>query len=277
MRRVWFAATTAGALVLVAPAARGAGNTQPTTTCSDAYVRGQELKQRHALLGARDQLLVCARPPCPSAFQPECAEWLAAVQKAIPSIVIAARGANGHDIADAQLYVDGHLLAERLDGKSVELDPGPHALRVTTRAGASVTADVVLNEGEKDRVVVLEFTASEPDARPATAGTIAPSPAEVRPASPNGGAPVLAYVSAGFALAAGGVGTYFGLSGVSERSHCTPHCSDTVRHDVYSSKFPIADVSFAVAALAAGLAVYFFWTAPRHDRASAAEPFVLRF
>jgi hypothetical protein len=186
-------------------------------------------------------------------------------------VVVAVRRRDGHDVTDARLHVDGRVVSERLDGKSLELDPGAHSLRVTTSTGLSASSDIVLIEGEKDRVFVITLGETR---------AVEPSPDAAHP-TPSTGASTdpspWAYVAGGVALVAAGTGTYFGVSGVTERSGCNPNCSDTQRHDIYSVKFPIADVSLAVTAVAAGIAVYLFWAAPRKAVPLSAERFVLRF
>jgi hypothetical protein len=72
-------------------------------------------------------------------------------------------------------------------------------------------------------------------------------------------------VFGGLALAASGAGTYFALTTLHEfeatREDCDPACSES-RVDEIRLQALLADVSLGVAAVSAGLAIYFYITRP---------------
>jgi hypothetical protein len=99
------------------------------------------------------------------------------LQEALPSIVVEARDAEGHDLSDVRLLVDGAVLATKLDGSAIALDPGPHTLRFE-HGGAGVEQSVVVREGERRRRIPVNFPAPvappEPTPPPAPAVTAVP-------------------------------------------------------------------------------------------------------
>jgi hypothetical protein len=79
------------------------------------------------------------------------------VEKAMPSVVVAAVGPDGSDTVDVALSVDGARVADRLPATALDLDPGEHTLRVERTGWAATEQKVVVREGEKERRVVLRF------------------------------------------------------------------------------------------------------------------------
>lgn len=218
--------------------------------CLDAYTRSQPLRRDGKLSEARKALLVCARDPCPKQLQPDCVGWLDEVEKAMPSVVLGAKDADGKDLTQVRVFVDDQPFARSLDGRSVELDPGDHVLRFE-HEGRRVEQTVVVKEGDKQRRVNVTF----PSRKEAT------SPKPARRAEPSSsGAPPLAWALGGLGIVALGSFAYFGVTGVSERSDldsCKPNCpSDDVRS--VDRKFWIANISLAVAAVSLGGATYLF-------------------
>jgi hypothetical protein len=113
---------------------------------------------------ARDLFRQCASPECPSSIRSDCERSFDEVDHAIPSVVVIVRNA-GTDITDARVLVDGALLAERIDGRALPIDPGPHHLRIESPAHAVLDErDVTVHVAEKNRV--LAFTLGTPNASP---------------------------------------------------------------------------------------------------------------
>lgn len=131
------------------------------STCLDAFKRAQRLRKRSELLSARAELLVCGQPSCPDVVESKCVAWVEEVRAALPSIVVAAVDPLGHDITTAEVAIDGEPMAAALDGIPIELDPGPHAVKVTVD-GRSASKRIVVVQGAKDRLVSLTFAPPAP-------------------------------------------------------------------------------------------------------------------
>ena len=135
----------------------GAALADDKAACFDASEQAQKLKASKKLSDARQQFIICARETCPQAVRVECAKSLAEVESAVSTIVIRARDAEGKDLIDVKVFVDGNLLLPKLEGTAVSVDPGAHKFRYELPNGKSVEEDVLIAEGEKDRVIRADF------------------------------------------------------------------------------------------------------------------------
>jgi hypothetical protein len=218
-----------------------AGDPEAVRACIDAATSGQRLRDQGALLAARDAFEGCAAESCPAVVRADCAAWASEVKAEIPALVLGARDASGNDLLDVRVFIDGALVATRLDGRARPLDPGPHRLRFERDGATPITLDVVLRAGERARDVTATF---------------GPLPARESPpvASPSGRA--IAFASlAGTALLAAGSLTYFGLRARGEaedlRARCAPSCTaDDTR--ALRTDLTLADVSIGVAVVSLG-------------------------
>lgn len=213
--------------------------------CLEAYEKGQRLRKKSAFREARSELLLCARAPCPETFRPECLRWYDEVQALVPSIIVRIDG--DVDRSAVHVLVDGNLVATRLDGTPIELDPGEHVVRVELPGEVPLEQKVLVIQSEKGRVVT--FTA------PIVHRLPAPPESEKR-------ASVVPWLFVGVGTVALASFAYFGATGVS-RWHqidgCRQPC-DPSDHDYVALHFRVADVSLGVAAVSFGLATVTFLT-----------------
>ena len=164
MRRALFTCAVAAATSLL-PAAAFADE---KAACLDAVAKGQTLRDEHKLIAAREQFRICARSQCPGVVQGDCASFLDAVERNLPSVVFTAKDGAGADLADVKVSADGQPLVTRLDGAAVAIDPGPHTFVFTSTGGggtSKVSATVL--EGAKNQIVSV--TIGVPPGAPAAA------------------------------------------------------------------------------------------------------------
>ena len=241
--------------------------------CVRASDDAQTLRLNGKLRAARDQLLVCAHASCPAIVRSACTQWMAEVDQSVPTIVPAARKADGTDVPGVRLAIDGEAVADRLDGRALAVDPGTHVLRFTAADGAVLERSIVVREGEKDRAITVSFPESVPallaPGRPAAAQVPGgdPRPATIAPSS----APAGAYVVAGVSALAFVSLAYFGIKFVGDLDHlkatCGASCTDAQTNPVRLEEH-VADASLAVGLVAGGLAAWWFLSA----RTSAPPP-----
>ena len=178
-----------GAAVLCCPTPSNgqAPRTSASTrrTCVSSYEKAQELRQASKFRDAKETLQSCAKSACGDFVQRECTKWLAQIDAEMPSMVLLAKDEAGLPILDVQVTVDGELLTSRLDGRAVSVDPGMHDFAFQAPSGAVVQRRVPILQGERNRVVSVEFpaTAATRAAKAATAAKPA-SVAKTAPASP---------------------------------------------------------------------------------------------
>jgi hypothetical protein len=143
---------------------RDADAAPDTNACISAFDDGQRSKSDKKLRQAQTQLLVCTHESCPAVLRADCAGVLRTVQAALPSIVLAADDGEGHDVTDVTVKIGDAVVADRIDGRALEFDPGTYDFRFerAAKAGASgssgpLVVHLVLKEGEKNRVVRASF------------------------------------------------------------------------------------------------------------------------
>jgi hypothetical protein len=248
------------ASTLTAPPTHAADDKQACVTASD---EAQKLRDEGTLKQAREQLVLCAREACPGIVRKDCLQWLSEVEASLPSVVLSARNAQGGDISSAKVTVDGTMISDKLDGKSIFVDPGPHTFKFEVEGQPAVEQQAVIREGEKNRAITATFGTSTPPE-----GT--PNPVTQAPSEPDKkSAPVAGYIIGGVGLVALGGFVYFGLSGKSDVSTLRDGCGQ--KHsctqdevDSAKSKLLIADVSLGIGIVALGVATYMILT---HDSA----------
>ena len=248
------------ALALPVPAR---ADEDPKQACILAYTDGQRARKRAALKEAHEKLLICARDPCPQVLRPECVQWLNDVEQRLPSIVLEARDAEGRDLTQVRVTIDGALATDKLDGRAIDLDPGEHKLRFEAEGKTPAEQKILLVEGEKRRRVSAQLSAPERPAPP-------PPPPPSTPARAVGW-PVIGLGALGV-LGLGGF-TILGLSGSSKQSdldQCRPACNPSRVDDVRRT-YLFADISLAVGVAAIATAIVLHATRPTPSRTAASR------
>lgn len=238
-------------LALVAAPALAAPTVKTSSkACVAAHEEGQSLRTQKKLRAAREKFVTCAKSDCPAVLRKECGEQIEAIEAATPSLAFEARDEKGNADATVKVTLDGTVVAERLTGGSVEVEPGEHDVKFERADGKVIGQKVLVVEGEKNRKVVADYASLVPkapkDDHPPAA------PIEERKI------PLGTYVAGGVALVALGSFAVFALTGKSKEDDlagkCAPVCSDDDVRAV-NRDYLIADVSLGVAAVAAVVAV----------------------
>jgi hypothetical protein len=125
--------------------------------CFAANESAQSLRQSGKFQPARAQLLTCIAPSCPSAVRTDCEERLNELEKAMPTIVFAAKGPDGSDVSAVKVTMDGAPLVERLDGVAVAVEPGEHSFEFTAEGYPTVSKKLVVREGVKGRAEAIRL------------------------------------------------------------------------------------------------------------------------
>jgi hypothetical protein len=238
MRRAALGCVVALALS-VADSARASPGAPDKGECAASYEAGQVERKERRFLAARKDLVTCASATCPSGMQRECAGWLAEVEGATPTVVVRARMPDGRDAVDVHVLVDGEVVATRLDGAALALDPGERRFRFEHPPLAPVERTLVVHEG--DKLVPIDVALGGP-----------PAP---RAADPPWAAIALGGLGAGAlvvfaALGASGVSRYHELEDT-----CAPRCSESDT-SALQRRFVVADIALGVGIAAlAGAAV----------------------
>lgn len=243
-----FALLLAVALASAPVAAEDAAAGDAKSQCARSYEHAQELRQDGKLVAARAEIVICARE-CPGEILAECSRWLSDVDRSLPSVVVAATDANGNDVRDVRVSVDGQPLLAILDGHAVQVDPGPRRFRFERTGSPAIDREILVQQGEKDRLIRVAFAATAASARPRTA------------VSTDGAGPSLVppLVLGGIGVLALGSFAFFAATAKRDiddlRASCAPSC---VRGDVDSArtKLLVADISLGVGVVSLGVATW---------------------
>jgi hypothetical protein len=235
--------------------------------CASAAEDAEQLRIDARLLAARERLLRCSRAECPAAVRSDCAQWMTEVAAAMPTVVLGVRDTSGRDVLSARVSVDGVVVAQGLDGKAVEVDPGVHAFRFEL-GGAAVEQTVLIREGEKNRAITttLELGPVAPAGR--ATGSALPTRQET-----SLRASTWTWALGGIGLVALGVGAYLELSvdaDASElRTTCGHSCSHAQVDPLVLRQQVLGPTAFGVGALSLGLATYTLFAASARGGAVA--------
>jgi hypothetical protein len=191
--------------------------------CASASEAAQQFRIDGKLVSAHEQLLVCVRRTCPAIVRGDCERWLSEVEQALPTVIVGAKDADGHDLVDVRVLVDGVVVKQAIDGKAAAVDPGPHTLRYEHEGSPAVEDRVVIREAEKERLLTVHFTTSGVPATPAAPASTTRLHLErtgPAPVEHTSGSRVLGYVLGGAGLASIGVFTFFAAKGQSDYDRC---------------------------------------------------------
>jgi hypothetical protein len=247
-----------------APAAAATDDT--AEVCFSAAERAQPLLRQKKLREARAVLELCTREACPRVARTDCREWLAEATDAQPSIVIAAheiRGDEpprdvGQDVGSVRMIIDDALVVDRVDATPIVIDPGHHRLRLERAGVDPIFQDIDIRDGEKGRVVDVYWRVS----------------AAVVPTRP---VPSSVFVLGAVGILAVGVGTYFEISGLSQRhildTSCkaTATCTDSQVSDA-RTQLRVGDVAVGGGLLFLATATVLFLTRPAAQPAPERDP-----
>lgn len=233
----------------------GSDPAQPSRAqCLEAHRNAQELKQSSKLLEAQEHLRVCSSGSCPGAIITDCGNWISELEQVTPSMVFEIR-LDGKEAFDAKLFVDGKPVVDR--AHAVKVNPGRHTVRVELPPFEPREQDVVLPEGQRMRLISVEFATKANAAPPVAPAAVTPPPKEtVRPT------PVIVYPLLTLGIA--GLGSFgaFSFLGKSEQNDLEKTCSpDCTKAELAPMKrwYLIGDISAGVGAAALiGSAIVYF-------------------
>jgi hypothetical protein len=256
------------AVALVGPARPALADDAACIAASESAI---PLRKQGKLHDALKQLAVCAASACPAEVSADCAQRIAAIKGAMPTLILGAKDGVGNDLTAVAVSMDGAPLAGALDGRTLDLDPGEHTFRFDFTGQPPLEKRLVLREGEKDRreSVVLG---------PPVTVTVPALP--VAPPSFWTTRRSLAVVSAGVGVVGIGLGAMFGAYAASaqsgEKSTCSASaCSSPAQsvedYNTAQKNATGSTVGFVVGGVLVATGVVVWFTAPRAGAAPQAS------
>jgi hypothetical protein len=254
--------------------------------CIEANTRAQHLRTDGKLSESRELLRKCADPACPAIIRSDCTKRIDELQTVQPTIAFDVKDASGAAVSAVKVTVDGKLLADKLDGTALPVDPGQHDFTFEAQGQPVVRRTLIVIEGVKARreVIVLgsaDGTVPAPPPPPPPAPLVTEkdpfaheAPASATPSGVGMGTQkLLGLIAGGVGVAGIAVGGVFGAMTISEKnkqvdacgSACSPaaHAQGATDHSNALTDGTISTVAFiAGGALLVGGAVLFFTAAP---------------
>jgi hypothetical protein len=218
--------------------------------CIEAFESAQVERDAGRLTAARSMLEACSSEQCPGAIAQDCRKWLFEIDRRIPTLVLGAKAPDGSDLAAVRVYVDGRLLVSRLDGRSVRVDPGEHALRWVHADHAPVEKRLIVREGEQNRSVRVVFGVEPPHGE---------APGGDAPVSDGRAVPLGAWIAGGVGV--GGLVAFAVIgSSVASREEelldtCAPNCG-AEEVDSLEDEALLANVALGVGVVGVAVAAW---------------------
>jgi hypothetical protein len=184
--------------------------------CLAANHASIKLDNENKLRAEREQLLICAAESCPAEIRLECAKRVDEVNQALPTIVFHVKDSTGADASAVRITMDGEVVAERLVGTAIPVDPGEHQFTFEIAGQRPLTKRLMIRATEQNRREVVAFplvaegtaagqpTSQSPDDQQANAGM--------------NGQRIAALAAGGVGLVGVLVGSVFGLDAKSKKS-----------------------------------------------------------
>jgi hypothetical protein len=232
-----------------APAGEQPAAPQPTAGehCSAAYERSQVEKNAGHYVAARAAALECSQLQCNTAIVRECVRLYESLEQDTPTLVFSARKAEGGELIDVRVEMDGKLAAEQITGRPFAVDPGPHEFVFIHPQRGRKQVSETARVGERARVIEVTFV--DPDAPAPPDMTPPPLAAAPPPARRSGGIPVMTYVLGGVGVLGLGGFVLFRVSGVNDYNEynrtCSPACNPS-DVDAVRQKFTFSYISLGV-------------------------------
>lgn len=143
-------------VIAVSASARAANPS--ANECVDANEEAQGLRRDGRLRASREKLRLCVAPSCPGPVREDCAERLRDIEAALPSVVFQVVDERGNDVSGVRVTMDGSVVAERLDGNGLEVDPGEHTFAFEAPQ-ARARKTLVARAGDKGRREIVRLVA----------------------------------------------------------------------------------------------------------------------
>jgi hypothetical protein len=243
-------------VTLVTPAVAQAQSKVTAQQCNSAYESAQVNRKARKLRAARQDLLLCSQSQCPAPITADCGPWLREVESALPSVVVVARDGSGADVTALKVSVDGAVLANHLTGEPIEVDPGEHTFVFEPEHGAKVEQKLLVNVGEKHRIVQVAVRSEPPAPVPPGPVPIKDTPGPADEGRRGSFVPGIVVGTLGVASLAASIGLYFvAKSGIDDlRGTCAPNCKSS-DVDALRTKGIASDVTFGVGVAGIGTGV----------------------
>jgi hypothetical protein len=254
----------------------------PTLTeCVAANEKAGPLEHAGKLRAARASLMQCVALSCPALVRDDCIKGETRVELAIPSVVFVAKDPAGNDLSAVRVSVDGVLLADKLLGNALDVDPGEHSFKFEAVGLPPLEKSLIIQVGEKNRRESVVLGAGVGRGRPNTPAALPPMATTEQPRTSGATQKVAGIAIGGIGALGIVVGSVFGLEANAKwkdaEKGCSPNCAATAtaRTDATQAHqyATVANIALPVGG-AAVLAGIMLWTLVPRAKAMTGARFV---
>jgi hypothetical protein len=182
--------------------------------CLAANHASIKLDSDNKLRAERAQLLICAAESCPLEIRLECAKRVEQVNETLPSIVFDVKDGTGADVGAVKIAMDGEVVADRLLGTAIAVDPGEHQFTFEIAGQPPLTKRLMIRVSEQNRRETIAFPPSAPSV---AAAPLAPQP-PLPTKRPLSGQRIAALAAGGVGVVGVVIGSVFGLEAKSKKT-----------------------------------------------------------
>ena len=261
------------AIFLSAASAQGEPRHREDSACTAAHKAAEEREASGLLIEAKEVLLQCAQPSCGGFLAQECTTKYTQLDADVPSIVPLVNDVAGSPRPDVEVRIDGALVASRLDGRALPVNPGLREITFASDGRIFATQQIIAVQGQRNRTIAVVFHPVPPDPEQSSDAASNEEPAPARALHPSSAAASAASAPAephpkrshalSYTLASVGVVglggyallTYWGAKDNSLLARCSPSCPQA-SVDQVRSRYLAADISLGVGIAALGAAIW---------------------
>jgi len=262
----------AAVLVLLAWSRPGRADPKSEAECEAMFGRAVELAGNGKLLEASSELTTCERS-CSDAIRQRCMMRSELIAADTPTIVLSVTDDEGAPVAGVRVSVDRVLVASKLDGRAIPIEPGEH--EVTFSRGDDVIArkKLLILQGQRNRVVAVSTRPETSHASAAHvdgAGTLRVTRTATRA---HRGSYVPSYIALGAgvtSLAGAALFTTWGRGDNRKLAECSPNCPQASVDHIHRL-YLAADVSLGVGIASLAVGSWLAWRTHAHH-AIAVQP-----
>lgn len=129
-------------------------------TCEASLSHAKQLTDSGRLRDSLAEFAQCTLPKCSEAIRQECSQLLDATKSRGPQVVFDVKDSQGVDAHDVRIEMDGELLAAKIDGSPLSVDPGLHRVTFQISGQPMQVREYTFRDYERDRLETISFMAS---------------------------------------------------------------------------------------------------------------------
>jgi hypothetical protein len=229
--------------------------------CEKAFEQSQRMRNTFHYVEASSEALICAASECGAVLSDECGKLYGETLAATPSVVVGARTADGSELRDVSITLDGSEQPVPVDGAPLLLNPGNHEFSFSAVGFEPTKLSVVILAGERLRPIIGVFKRDEAPAPSTIPNAPAPESRSAVASNDRGGPPLASYILGGIGLAGFGGFVGFRLAGAHDYDALSRDCKPTCSQSSVAAarqKYVLSYVGLAIggAATIAAVTVY---------------------